>query len=403
MMLPRRSSLPGWARRLGIALAGLLLLGITGEVLLRLYPSLGNPQTIMQIQGQKSAGVYAPDPELGARLAPSQRAVVDTLDYTYTLQTDHAGFPNPEPWPSQVDIAVLGDSLLDGPGLGLDGELTALLEQRLGGRSALNFALPGAGTAHQYLMYRKYAEPLQPKLVVALLWVIWDIDNSLHFDRLLSENRPDPDFTHYRFTYAVTHRNDPEQVPPGLERVLRFLHRQLGKSQLLQTGYKGVQSLLHPPGERERVVFPNGDTIFLSLREQERLAQGIDRPDVADMREILFRPLEQLKAEVERQGGRFVVVLMPSKEELYGADDFPAILRSAQQVRAGLEARGLPVLDLYPVFRELGRERSPFYRADPHPNAFGAQIIADALAKWITDQNVFPAPAAAMSGARADR
>ncbi len=72
-------------------------------------------------------------------------------------------------------------------------------------------------------------------------------------------------------------------------------------------------------------------------------------------------------------------------------------------MRAGLEARGLPVLDLYPVFRELGRERSPFYRADPHPNAFGNQIIADALAKWITDQNVFPAPAAAMAGARAEQ
>ncbi len=253
------------------------------------------------MQGEKGAGVYVPDPQLGARLAPAQHALVDTLDYTYTLETDHAGFPNPEPWPSRIDIAVLGNSLLEGPGLGLDGELTALLEHRLGGRSALNFALPGAGTRHEYLLYRKYAEPLQPKVVVALLWVIWDIDNSLHFDRWLSENRPDPDFTHYRFTFRATHQDGPREVPGGIERVARFLHRQLGKSQLLWTGYRNLESLLHRQSGRERVVFPNGDTVFLSLREQERLAQGIDRPEVADMREVLFRPLEQLKTEVERQ------------------------------------------------------------------------------------------------------
>jgi hypothetical protein len=233
--------------------------------------------------------------------------------------------------------------------------------------------------------------------------VIWDIDNSLHFNRWLSENKTDPDFTHYRFTFRATHQNGPHEVPTRVERVARFLHRQLGKSVLLWTGYQGLESLRHRQSGREQVVFPNGETIFLSLREQEHLAQGIDRPQVADMREILFRPLERLKTEVEEQGGRFVVVLMPSKEELYGADDFPTILRPIQEVRAGLESRGLPVLDLYPVFRELGRERSPFYRADPHPNAFGHQIVADALAKWITEQSVFPAPATAVAGASADR
>ena len=92
---------------------------------------------------------------------------------------------------------------------------------------------------------------------------------------------------------------------------------------------------------------------------------------------------------------------MPSKEELYGAEVFAPVLRAAQEIKAGLEARGLPFLDLYPVFRELDDPRPPFYRADIHPNAFGNQIVADALAKWIADQNIFttPPPAATVAGA----
>jgi lysophospholipase L1-like esterase len=83
---------------------------------------------------------------------------------------------------------------------------------------------------------------------------------------------------------------------------------------------------------------------------------------------------------------------MPSKEELYGAESFPDVLRAVQEVRAELEARHLPVLDLYPVFRELGQERPPFYRVDIHPNELGNQIAADAIAKWIGEEQIFSPP-----------
>ncbi len=53
--------------------------------------------------------------------------------------------------------------------------------------------------------------------------------------------------------------------------------------------------------------------------------------------------------------------------------------------------RRLPVLDLYPVFRQYGRERPPFYRADTHLNALGHRIVAEAIAKWIADEHIFTA------------
>jgi len=404
MMPPRRTSLRGWTRRLGIALAALLVFGIAGEVLLRLAPGAGGTQNIIRMQLNASPWHYAFDPELGAVLAPSADETVQTPDYTYTLQTDHAGFSNPEPWPSRVDVAVLGNSLLDGPGVGMDGELTTLLEHRLDGRTVLDLGLPGGGTEHELLIYRRFAKPLHPKLVVAALWVIWDIDNTQQYDHWLKENKPDPDYTHYRFTYNETHPSGKPAARSRFERVWQFAKHELGKSYLVKAGYQSLKSLLGRQVIRQRVSFPNGDTILLSVRDQERLAKGMDRPSTPDIREIFFRPLEQLRTEVEAQGGRLLIVLVPSKEELYGAQAFPAILRPIQEVRAGLESRGLPVLDLYPTFRELGREQPPFYPADMHLNALGNQIIADALATWIADHKIFttPSPAPAVTAVAPD-
>jgi hypothetical protein len=293
-----------------------------------------------------------PDAELGALLAPSRHDAVTTLDFSYTLQTDHAGFPNPEPWPSHVEVAVLGNSLLIGAGVGMAGQFTSLLEQSLNRPRVLNLGLPGGGTEHELLTYQRYVKPRRPALVIA----IW-----------------------------------------------HFTTNQLARSYLLKAAYRGLKTMLGRQQIYERFDFPNGESILLSMRDQNRLALGMDRPDSPDLREVFFRPLERLKAEVEAEQGRFLVLLVPSKEELYGAEAFPAILRPIQEVRAELEARGLPVLDLYPTFRRHGQERPPFYRADMHLNAYGHQLVAAALAKWIEDQNMFtkPPPGATVAGTAA--
>ncbi len=327
--------------------------------------------------------VYAPHPELGALLAPSLHEAIETLDFTYTLRTDHAGFPNAEPWPDHVNVAVLGDSLLIGPGVGMEGQFTTLLQHRLNGRTVLNLGLPGGGTEHEHLAYRRYVAPLRPELVIAVVGVAWDIDNTLHFARWQTEP-PGTDFTEYRFGFGEKPQTSWEVVKGHLAR-----------SHLVRAGYGSIKPLFNGTPLLEQVTFANGDTTFLSARAQRRLAQGMERPGAPDLRAIFFGPLDQLRTEVEAAGGRLVVALLPSKEELYGAEAFPAVLRSVEEVKAELEARQLPILDLYPAFRELGRQKSPFYRADIHLNELGNQIVADAIAGWIEAEKIFTAPSAA--------
>jgi hypothetical protein len=381
-----------WLRRLAVAFAAVLLLGIAGEVLLRVVPGFApagpdSSEIAQRIKTQSMLGrmVYAPHPELGALIAPSLDHAIETIDFTYRLRTDHAGFPNPEPWPDRVELAVLGDSLLVGPGVGIEGQFTSLLQQRLNGRTVLNFGLPGAGTEHAYLAYRTYVEPLRPELVIAVVGVAWDIDNTLHFARWRTE-LPESDFTEYRFSYGETHLTRWD-----------IMKRRLTKSRLLRAGYGSIKPLFNGTPLLEQVTFANGDTIFLSARAQRRLAQGMDRPGVPNLRDIFFGPLDQLRTGVGAAGGRFVVALLPSKEELYGAEAFPAVRRPVEDVKAELEARQFPILDLYPALREVGLEKPPYYRTDIHLNELGNRIVADAIAGWIEAEKIFP-PASVMPG-----
>ena len=384
------------ARWIVAGCAVLLVLGIAAETLLRARSSVVGAShaggavdavlpVMQQIKMQEAAGqvTYASDPALGALMAPGRTDVIDTPEFKYTLQTDHAGFPNREPWPSEVDVAVLGDSLLIGPGIGFDGQFTTLLSERLGGRTILNFGVPGAGTEHQLRVYRKFVAPLRPRVVIATIWITWDVDNSLQFNRWLAE-KSSMDFTEYRFTFGDTHPVSTQAGPSSLERLGTALRGFLSRSYLLKAIYLRIKSPAAGDPHVERVAFPNGETVLLAVRDEDRLAMGLERPGAPDASEVFFNPLVQLRNEVEAQGGRFVIVFVPSKEELYAAESFPDVLRSWREASLGFGARQLPVLDLYPILRQQGRARPLFFHIDAHLNRAGNQVVADALSSWIS-------------------
>jgi len=358
--------------------------GVVAEVLLRALESGANGlpiQAQIEIADRIANPPFVPDPELGAVMKPSGQFAITTPDYSYTLRTDHAGFPNLDPWPKHVDIAVLGNSLIAGAGVGYEGQFTTLLEREFGAGTVLNFGVHGGGTEQQLREYRKFAAPLHPKLVIAVLWLTWEIDNSLKFRDWLDESGR-PDFT----TYSKTQRS----VDP-LEQVRGVLRRTTEMSYLLRVAHQASKTLrgLREPNV-ERVVLGNGDVIYLSRNDESRLMSGWRRPGTPDIHRVFFAPLEQLKAEVETGGARFLVVLVPSKEELYAATEFPDVLQPVLEARMELAARRIPTLDLYPVFAESAPLRPAFFRVDPHPNAFGHRIIAEALAMAInvdTDRN----------------
>ena len=384
-------------RILIVALALSLTVAVTAEVLLRVLDPAGNERVspvrkLLDRQVEAHPSVYVPHADLGALLAPWQQVEFDTPDFRYTFRTDHAGFPNREPWPARIDVAVLGNSLITGAGVGYEGQFTTLLQQQLGGRTVLNFGIPGGGTEHQLRTYRALVAPLQPRLVIATLWLTWEIDNSLKFAAWLHED-PRPDFTEYRHANLATHASADKpnrSVGASLRDSLRQLVKRLRVLQAIQRRVKALSGIREPV---EQVVLNDGEVLYLWARDEKRLMSGWSRPGTPNIREIFFAPLKALQTEVEANGGTFMVVLFPCKEELYAAREFPELLAPVEEARIELQARGIPALDLYPAFQAAAASPPMFHRIDMHLNASGHRFVAATLARSIADQGVFaPAP-----------
>jgi NADH-quinone oxidoreductase subunit M len=102
------------------------------------------------------------------------------------------------------------------------------------------------------------------------------------------------------------------------------------------------------------------------------------------VQQVFFGPLTRLRTEVEADGGSLLVVLIPSKEELYGAEAYPPVLRAVREVRAGLDSLGLPTIDLYQAMRTGAGAAAPFFSRDIHFTPLGNRLVAEALADSIT-------------------
>jgi hypothetical protein len=275
--------------------------------------------------------------------------------------------------PERAAVVVLGNSLLTGAGVGLDGQFTTLLEEAIAPAKVLNLGIPGGGTEHQYRAFRLYGAPLQPKVVVATLWLVYEIDNTLAFRQWLEDDAR-PDFATFSAGFFAPNS------PAGWRDLLRDAASQsVMATTLLRWGrtIRGVEDVL------ERVVLANGDELLLSADEQGRLMKGWARPGTPDAREILLDPLERLRTDAAAQGARLLVVLMPSKEEIHGAARHPELLRVAEEARRELHRRGFTVIDLYPAFQAESGVQGTFFRVDPHPNDAGHRLMAQSLAKAI--------------------
>ena len=339
----------------------------------------GEVEMLLKRPGGVDSLAFVRDPELGNRARPSLRDTVHTPDFSFVVALDSAGFPNREPWPSPADLAVLGNSLVVGEGVGIERGFSTLVAKRLGTDRAVNFGLGGASPEHQLRIYRRYVAPLHPRVVLAVIWVASDVTNAFNFQRWLASGSTQ-NFLEYRTSGQA------RATPGGAAHVGSTIQ---GSSRLLRVlaglsvGWKRGHGSLP-----ERIPLTGGDTLYLSRKTEEALAQGMQRSGIPDLARVFFGPLDTLRQAVEGDHGQLFVVLIPSKEELYAAQAYPPVMRAVEAVRRGLDSLHLATIDLYRPM-EAGMADGPeFFSRDIHFTVYGNRIVGDALADSLQARGV---------------
>jgi hypothetical protein len=337
------------------------------------------PQWQIRYHVKRVKDKVIPDPEIGFLLPPNQHEVIQTQDFTYIKETDSHGFPNKGPWPVQADIVFLGDSLIMAEGVGIGKGFVSAIAQKLPGQSVVNLGMPAAGPERQYKIYQRFGVGLHPRLIVTCWYIASDLYNDFYFHSWLKE-APEKDYNHFRLTSS--------QKMKTRQAVSKFSSFDIffEKSWLYGMGKELVLSWL---GQREKTPdifrFTDGTEILFS---RQTLAFATQRFDVDNMLiDSLFVSLNKLQTVVSRHNATLVVLLLPSKEELFGSGVELGRESAIARVRERLLAMKTSMLDLYPAIREGGILYTPYFGRDIHFNEHGNQIIAEQFLIWLHTQN----------------
>ena len=291
---------------------------------------------------------------------------------------DRHGFINHDPWPEHASIVVLGDSLVTGIGVGLDGTCTEIVGHMLE-EPVVNLGIPGAGLERQYPIYRRFGRPLRPRLVVASLYLAADFDNDMKF-RAWLEDGGRADYNQFRTAYGARTVGRPEYAGP-LTLLLNLELGRLAEKSRLYLRVVDLSRRLAGDSSEDLHHFPDGTTTAL---DSVKIAFASAAANPNDPRiDALMSAVARLQALVAETQAELVVMLIPSKEELFGVSPEVASRNIVARTRQRLAEAKVPVIDLYPAIRAAAAQQSPYFQDDIHLNAYGNRIVADELIAWL--------------------
>lgn len=301
---------------------------------------------------------------------------------TYSWWGGRVGFRSPPPDDGRVPAVALGDSHTFCFTAIEACWVTQL--HALTGISFANLGQPVTGSASHARMYADFvANPAlglkQPSIVV---WQFYGNDFNDDYGWLQLQGE------------ATSPPADTLPVPPpaGWQ---RWLAEQSAVVALITALTRGSD-----PGAEQFVdpfrVVNGGVDIFFGQR-YIRDSFDLSAPRNQEGAALSRREILDTKALVEKNGGQFVLLLMPTKEEVYRALTEPKMGTPAIDAIAAPRLHMLDVcaehaircLDLLPALQAANREQL-FFSTDPHLNPRGNVIVAQAVAAYLREQGLVP-------------
>jgi hypothetical protein len=261
-------------------------------------------------------------------------------------------------------VAIIGDSFVEALNVDTDRSLASRLRRRLAGSyDVYSFGMSGAPLS-QYLQEARYVRRrFQPNVLVFVL-----VHNDFH-----ESFRPQSvhsHFLHVREAGAGFAEEDPEPYRPSSSR------RILSRSALVRYLWLNLKT----EGIRK--------TLF---RARRGLAEAERQPTPAEIPRAVQRATVFLIERIveENLGSHVLFVTDGPRREIYsrsvaGSDGE----RYNHLVRAACDGLGCPFLDLTPIlavrYRRDGRRFETPY--DRHWDAYGHEVVADAVYDWLSTQ-----------------
>ncbi len=357
-----------------VAVALVICLG-GAEVFFRLFPQFLGEEARLKLhweelsQSQQAQGTRVPDPRFGFLYRPGFTGQLSRDDLHFTFTTDEHGFRNPSPWPAHADVVVVGDSMAFGYGVEDAQAWPRLVADLLPNLKVINLGLIGAGPQQYLRVLESFGLQLHPELVLFMLFAGNDLYDARQFQQWVD---------------ARTDQTYPEwQITSGQPREVGWLRQLLGGSRLVAF-LRGARKSLTASVASTVVDFEDGQRVRLT---PAMLESEIDMDHPGDPAfELVMTTIERASAVTREQGGHFVVLLMPTKEEVY----LPRVGQPAPPLVANfkdaLAQRGIDALDLTPALRAHAGDAAPlFYEIDGHPNANGYRLIARVIADHLKE------------------
>jgi hypothetical protein len=322
------------------------------------------------------------DPEYGTTVFPVRlpRELGARINAPYNITTyrwwdDRLAFRSPQP--DKFEVVALGDSFTF---CWVDDGLcwTDVLGQEIGAQ-VTNTGQPGTGAVSQMRRYFNYINNparnmAQPRLVIWQFYV-----NDYYDDYQLS-----------LLDGTNTLPPEPGAAPPGAFRawmrevsalfVVAENASNLSRDQKLYTAPFTVKT------DTIDLAFGHPFVHLIADATDPRNLEGALKSDDAILK---------VRDAVEKTGGKFMIVAIPTKEVVYRAITEPKMGKAEVDAFEGTrvrlfafcQARRLTCFDPLPALESQAR-RQLYYREDTHLNVAGNRVLAEALAQFLKDQGM---------------
>jgi acetyltransferase AlgX (SGNH hydrolase-like protein) len=349
-------------------------LGAT-ELVLRLAPRLLSEEARLRLSWQEQKLSHAartrPDSAIGFLYVPGGRDEVRQGDVRFSYTTDRDGFRNADAPPDQAQIVAVGDSWTFGFGVDDSVAWPRLLADSLRPVRVRNLGLIGSGPEQYTRILERFGLPLHPSVILYGVFPGNDLDDQEAFEQWERMGRPG-NFAEWR-TYGPAGRRPPlwqrSYLAVALEEGWKYRHERFAGSTIRLPDGSPLQlapARLLPKAERSHRGDPAFDGVLAAVDRARALATGV--------------------------GARLVVLVFPTKEEVYLPLQGQAAPPLTSRWVPALRELGVDCLDLTDTLRAHARGAPLYFEVDGHVNAVGNRVIAQALQGYLRAHRAELAP-----------